>query len=166
MTARVHPRGRALSRCLRADQPLTLAVVDVDHFKRFNDTYGHEVGDRVLRSVAQVLVKSIRASDMACRYGGDEFMCLLPGMSLPEATALAARLIAIIRQHTPLPLCRAIVSHYHADHAGQAARLSGLCAAGHTHGAQHRLVHALGNAGHARGRLGGELGDASKVGCA
>ncbi|MEY2655342.1 MAG: hypothetical protein RLZZ524_2370, partial [Pseudomonadota bacterium] len=65
---------RELTRCLRARQPLTLAMVDVDHFKHFNDRYGHDAGDRVLRSVAQVLAASIRADDMACRYGGDEFI--------------------------------------------------------------------------------------------
>jgi diguanylate cyclase (GGDEF)-like protein/PAS domain S-box-containing protein len=76
---------RELARCLRAEQPLTLAIVDVDHFKRFNDTYGHDAGDHVLRSVAQVLVESIRGSDLACRYGGDEFLCLLPGMNARDA---------------------------------------------------------------------------------
>jgi len=76
---------RELARCQRAGEPLTLAVVDVDHFKRFNDSYGHEAGDRVLCAVAQALLASIRASDLAARYGGDEFMCLLPGMSSDDA---------------------------------------------------------------------------------
>jgi diguanylate cyclase (GGDEF)-like protein len=76
---------RELIRCLRAGQPLTVAAVDVDFFKRFNDSYGHEVGDRVLRTVADVLLQGIRASDMACRYGGDEFMCLMPGIDAADA---------------------------------------------------------------------------------
>lgn len=78
---------RELTRCLRARQPLTLAMIDVDHFKHFNDRYGHDAGDRVLRSVAQVLAGSIRADDMACRYGGDEFICLMPGMTARDAAS-------------------------------------------------------------------------------
>ncbi|RZS52262.1 diguanylate cyclase [Sphaerotilus mobilis] len=78
---------RELTRCLRAGQPLTLAMVDVDHFKRFNDRYGHDAGDRVLCLVARTLAGCIRADDMACRYGGDEFICLLPGMSAADAAA-------------------------------------------------------------------------------
>ena len=76
---------RELARCLRAGEPLTVAIVDVDHFKRFNDRFGHDAGDRVLRTVAQGLVQAIRSSDMASRYGGDEFMCLLPGMTAADA---------------------------------------------------------------------------------
>ncbi len=85
---------RELTRCLRAGEPLTLAMVDVDHFKRFNDRYGHDAGDRVLRTVAQVLTHGIRASDMACRYGGDEFICLLPGMTAADAAARFERSLA------------------------------------------------------------------------
>ncbi|MGY0193889.1 diguanylate cyclase [Leptothrix sp. BB-4] len=98
---------RELTRCLRAGEPMTLAMVDVDHFKRFNDRYGHDVGDRVLRAVAQVLIHGIRASDMACRYGGDEFICLLPGMTAADASArfeLALSRMAEEAGHAGLPL--------------------------------------------------------------
>ena len=64
---------------------MTLAVVmaDLDHFKRFNDTFGHEAGDSVLSELGLVLKSSVRASDIACRYGGEEFALVLPDASLP-----------------------------------------------------------------------------------
>ncbi|WP_088286785.1 sensor domain-containing diguanylate cyclase [Ideonella sp. A 288] len=85
---------RELARCTRSGQALTLAVVDIDHFKHFNDTYGHDMGDRVLRAVASTLMRSIRSGDLACRYGGDEFLCLLVGTTAAEAQARFSELLA------------------------------------------------------------------------
>lgn len=66
---------------------LSLAVVDIDHFKRFNDTWGHQTGDQVLRYVASVLGKAATAPRIAARYGGEEFAMIFPGESLPEVEA-------------------------------------------------------------------------------
>ncbi|MBS4098419.1 MAG: diguanylate cyclase [Sulfuricella sp.] len=73
-------------RCQRCKHPLSLAVVDVDHFKRYNDTYGHAAGDEVLRRVAQTLNGTARrAGDFVARYGGEEFIVLLPEMNGTDA---------------------------------------------------------------------------------
>ena len=69
--------------------PFCLVMMDIDHFKVFNDTYGHPVGDEVLRLVARTLGQGVRAGDMAARYGGEEFAILLPDTPLPAALALA-----------------------------------------------------------------------------
>ncbi len=92
---------RELARCLRAGQPLTVALVDVDHFKHFNDTFGHDAGDRVLRLVGRSLVENIRTSDLASRYGGDEFMCLLPNMTALDAKARFESAQARLAQDDP-----------------------------------------------------------------
>jgi diguanylate cyclase (GGDEF)-like protein/PAS domain S-box-containing protein len=76
---------RELHRCQRQGKPLTTAMLDVDHFKRFNDHYGHDAGDAVLRAVGDLLNRSLRVGDLACRYGGEELTLILP-----DATADAA----------------------------------------------------------------------------
>ncbi len=71
-----------LYRAQRAGDSVGVVMLDVDHFKRFNDTFGHKAGDEVLRSLGAFLLSSIRASDIACRYGGEEFTLILPEASV------------------------------------------------------------------------------------
>jgi diguanylate cyclase (GGDEF)-like protein/PAS domain S-box-containing protein len=73
---------REAYRALRLHTPVGLIMLDVDHFKRLNDTYGHEAGDVVLRELGNLLRASIRGEDIACRYGGEEFLLILPDASL------------------------------------------------------------------------------------
>lgn len=80
---------RELSRAKRHGRPLVFMVLDVDHFKRFNDTHGHDAGDYLLREVGKLLRRSVRQSDFACRYGGEEFVLILPESSVEEASKRA-----------------------------------------------------------------------------
>ncbi|MCX6521562.1 MAG: GGDEF domain-containing protein [Actinobacteria bacterium] len=82
--------------------PVALAMVDVDHFKRFNDTHGHQTGDAVLRHVAMVISANVRSGDLVYRYGGEEFAVLLPGADLDDAIEVVERVRAAIAA-SPLP---------------------------------------------------------------
>jgi diguanylate cyclase (GGDEF)-like protein len=73
------------SAALRNDHPLSCLLVDVDHFKQVNDSYGHDVGDAVLQTVAKVLRSSMRTEDVVCRIGGEEFLVICPDTSGPKA---------------------------------------------------------------------------------
>lgn len=83
---------RELSRCKREGRPLSLMLIDVDHFKQVNDTYGHQAGDEVLKEIGALLASHARAEDIACRYGGEEFTLLLPNMPLNAAVERAEML--------------------------------------------------------------------------
>ena len=76
----------------RYNQPFSLIIVDIDFFKKFNDTYGHQAGDAVLRQVAQTLKKNSRTTDYVCRYGGEEMSIILPNTSAEEALNNAERI--------------------------------------------------------------------------
>ena len=78
----------------RAGRPLSMMMLDIDYFKRVNDTYGHTEGDRVLKIIAATISASLRASDYVCRYGGEEFAVLLPQTDLEQASVLAERIVA------------------------------------------------------------------------
>ncbi|OVE76697.1 hypothetical protein BVX98_05285 [bacterium F11] len=80
-------------RAIRNQKPLCLLIFDIDHFKKFNDTFGHEAGDSVLRLLGSFLKNQVRGGmDIPCRYGGEEFLLILPGISLDEAWKRAERL--------------------------------------------------------------------------
>jgi diguanylate cyclase (GGDEF)-like protein/PAS domain S-box-containing protein len=83
---------RDLGLALRSDTEVGIVLIDVDHFKAFNDTYGHEAGDAVLEAVGEVLTRFSRASDVACRFGGEEFMMILPGCSIEDTRLRAEEL--------------------------------------------------------------------------
>jgi|GEM_PF-2503937 len=83
---------KELHRVTRKQQTLSIVMLDVDYFKRFNDTYGHEAGDLVLRELAAFLQANVRFSDIACRYGGEELTLILPETSLEDAYKRAEQL--------------------------------------------------------------------------
>jgi diguanylate cyclase (GGDEF)-like protein len=83
--------AREVSRARRSGTPLSLALFDIDHFKHINDRAGHAVGDRVLRAISEILAASQRGSDLAMRWGGEEFLVLLPDVGLSGARAFAER---------------------------------------------------------------------------
>ncbi len=80
-----------VERCRRYGHPLTCVMLDIDHFKSINDQYGHSVGDSVLKSVADALCKGLRASDILSRYGGEEFVLILPETKLVHGAKIARR---------------------------------------------------------------------------
>lgn len=77
-------------------QPLALLMIDIDHFKKFNDTYGHLIGDQVLRLVAHTLVENLKGRDVIARYGGEEFVILLPQTKVTDAEKVANQLRAVL----------------------------------------------------------------------
>lgn len=82
---------REQARALRSGQPLAVIMMDLDHFKRINDQLGHAGGDSVLRLFVEIVSRTLRAQDLFCRFGGEEFVALLPGASLRQALEVAER---------------------------------------------------------------------------
>jgi diguanylate cyclase (GGDEF)-like protein len=93
----------------RYQRPLSVMILDIDHFKRVNDTHGHSAGDLVLREVAETLTSCVRTSDAVCRIGGEEFMIILPFQTTVEAELCANR-------------CRAAIAAREFNYLGQALK--------------------------------------------
>ena len=85
---------RAIRQAEESNRPLSMLMIDVDDFKRFNDSHGHQAGDEVLTRLAGLMRTSARESDAPVRYGGEEFVLLLPGTALDDAVGVAERLRA------------------------------------------------------------------------
>lgn len=87
-----------VANCKRYNSNFSLILIDIDFFKKFNDTYGHQSGDAVLKQVAQKLKKNVRASDFVCRYGGEEMSIILPNTDKDEAVITAEKICQIIAE--------------------------------------------------------------------
>lgn len=91
---------RELHRVQRSGGQLALAMLDIDHFKRFNDEMGHEAGDLVLRGIGRILRENLRKSDIGCRYGGEELLVIMPDSSIEDAQARLTGICDMIRAMT------------------------------------------------------------------
>lgn len=95
-----HILEKEIARSVRTQRPLVLLMIDIDNFKNVNDTYGHTAGDIVLQKFAYTLKMSLRSIDTICRYGGEEFVIILPDTSPESALFVAERLRRIVEQTT------------------------------------------------------------------
>jgi len=91
--------GRAVAR----NRPMSICMTDIDRFKMVNDTYGHDAGDEVLREFAQRVRATVRGADLACRYGGEEFVVVMPDTP-PEMAAMVAERLRITIESKPFVL--------------------------------------------------------------
>jgi len=94
--------ARAFEESQRYQRPLSLAMIDIDFFKKFNDTYGHAVGDDVLKGVAHLYRTSVRSTDLVARYGGEEFAVMMPETALDDGIAFAEKIRSIV-ESTAMP---------------------------------------------------------------
>ena len=83
--------AKSIADARESDEPLCLVMSDIDHFKKFNDTFGHQTGDQVLRLVAMTLSTNTKGADLVCRYGGEEFVMILPNTDLQGAIAISEK---------------------------------------------------------------------------
>ena len=90
---------RELHSARRKHRPLAVMMLDLDHFKRYNDNFGHSAGDQALAAVGEILQRCVRADDVACRYGGEEFSLMLPDCSLLQATVRAEEIRKRLKEH-------------------------------------------------------------------
>jgi diguanylate cyclase len=91
--------GQQIALAKRSKQPLSLLMMDLDHFKKVNDTYGHPAGDAVLKQMADILRQQSRETDLPTRYGGEEFLAVLVNTPRKDATRMAERIRKAVESH-------------------------------------------------------------------
>jgi diguanylate cyclase (GGDEF)-like protein len=103
---------RSFAKAVRFKRPLSIIMLDIDHFKNYNDTHGHSEGDKVLASVSTVLLKEIREIDLAVRYGGEEFLILLPETGLEGALDVAERIRQTVDTSTKVTVSLGVTAYH------------------------------------------------------
>lgn len=112
---------RELNRAARYRRDLSLAMLDIDHFKKINDTHGHLAGDHVLRELSRILSGSVRKQEIFCRYGGEEFAVIIPEVDLDGARIVCEKLRTLVEQHpfsynqTPIPVTISLGVHAYSN---------------------------------------------------
>jgi two-component system cell cycle response regulator len=101
-----------ISRAQRSHAPLSVFMTDIDHFKRVNDEYGHSTGDRVLVLLGAILKSQSRSTDIAARFGGEEFMVLMPGTPLALASSIAERIRRMLEAEVIEPIAGPVTSSF------------------------------------------------------
>lgn len=102
---------REVERAKRYNQPLSILMLDIDDFKKYNDTHGHQAGDEILKKLANFLIEAVRAADMVFRYGGEEFVVFLPQTLKQGAVEVAKRLINLERQSLAVTISMGVISY-------------------------------------------------------
>ncbi len=95
----------------RSGRPFSLIILDIDHFKRYNDSNGHQAGDELLIQVADILVECCRQQDLVVRYGGEEFLIVLPQTRLDDAAMMAERIRSAVKQHSDVTISAGIAQY-------------------------------------------------------
>ena len=139
--------ARELHRARRRNSPLCVAMLDLDQFKHLNDTFGHDAGDSLLRQLGQMLREKLRKSDIACRYGGDEFVLVLPDSSLADSQRRVEQI-------------RVLVKELQIRHGGPLLDTitvsAGIAGAPEHNSTAPELIHAADNAMYAAKQAGGD----------
>jgi diguanylate cyclase (GGDEF)-like protein len=91
---------RELARASREKYPLCIVMMDIDHFKKVNDTYGHEAGDTVLKTLGELVTRQCRQGDFVCRFGGEEFVLVMPNINVEVARTRAESILKAVRELT------------------------------------------------------------------
>jgi|Deesub1362A_J573_1020465.scaffolds.fasta_scaffold00395_19 diguanylate cyclase (GGDEF)-like protein len=102
---------RSFAKAKRYETPLSVIMLDIDYFKKYNDTYGHAAGDKLLKDIAEIVQQSVRKADLVARYGGEEFFILLPETRLTEAYAAAERIRRAVERRTEVTISLGVSSY-------------------------------------------------------
>jgi diguanylate cyclase (GGDEF)-like protein len=102
---------QALARADRFGQEVSIIMSDIDHFKQYNDTYGHLEGDKALCAVASIFSKVTRKTDLVARYGGEEFVILVPDANLQQAAKKAEAIRLMVQKKTPVTISSGVTSY-------------------------------------------------------